>query len=238
MHFACIQSVVVSLIPCDPGLMGVPMFSWIRDIVMWVRRAGAASWAQAVIFSRLGVHPLGWQHDAPLLPAAMVSNVGHWLEPARVLRFGIPLLGVALSLSAVAANPSDDQSSRQRLAPADVPQERPVWMTVGAARFDVILEDNPTAAAFAHLLPATFEMTELNGNEKLVRLPHDLPSKPILPGTIRAGDVLLYGDNTVVVFYETFQSSYRYTRIGRIPNPDGLAKALGRGNPRVSFAAP
>jgi len=44
----------------------------------------------------------------------------------------------------------------------------------------------------------------------------------MLPGTIRTGDILLYGDNTVVVFYETFQSSYRYTPIGRISNPDGL----------------
>lgn len=147
-------------------------------------------------------------------------------------------MGIALALSAAAADRSDDESSKRCLTPTGVPKETPVWMTVGTARFPVILEDNPTATAFAQLLPATFDMTELNGNEKLVRLPHNLPSKPMLPGTIRTGDILLYGDNTVVVFYETFQSSYRYTRIGRISNPDGLAKALGRGNPRVSFAAP
>ncbi len=113
-----------------------------------------------------------------------------------------------------------------------------MWMNIGAQRFAVVLEDNPTAAAFAKLLPATFDMTELNGNEKLVRLPRSLPSKPMLPGTIRTGDILLYGTNTVVVFYETFQSSYSYTRIGRVVESSGLAKALGPGNPRIEFTVP
>lgn len=56
------------------------------------------------------------------------------------------------------------------------------------------------------------------------------------PGSIRAGDVMLYGNDTLVVFYETFESSYSYTRIGRIAESDGLARALGRGNARVAFA--
>ena len=113
-----------------------------------------------------------------------------------------------------------------------------MWMTIGSQRFAVTLEDNPTARAFAQLLPATFAMTELNGNEKYVHLPGTLPSKPVRPGTIRTGDILLYGNNSVVVFYETFHSSYSYTRIGRVAESDGLAKALGPGNPRVSFSAP
>jgi hypothetical protein len=111
-------------------------------------------------------------------------------------------------------------------------------MTIGSQRFAVTLEDNPTASAFAQLLPATFDMTELNGNEKYVRLPRSLPNKPVPPGTIRTGDILLYGNNTVVVFYETFQSSYSYTRIGRVAEGAGLAKALGPGNPRVAFTVP
>lgn len=113
-----------------------------------------------------------------------------------------------------------------------------MWMTVGTQRFAVILEDNPTAAAFAQLLPAAFDMTELNGNEKYVRLPRSLPNKPVPPGTIRTGDIMLYGNNTVVVFYETFRSSYSYTRIGRITETAGLAQALGSGNQRVAFAVP
>jgi hypothetical protein len=50
--------------------------------------------------------------------------------------------------------------------------------------------------------------------------------------------VLLYGNDTLVVFYETFRSGYGYTRIGRITESAGLAQALGPGNQRVVFAMP
>lgn len=113
-----------------------------------------------------------------------------------------------------------------------------MWMTIGTQRFAVTLEDNPTARAFAQWLPATLDMTELNGNEKYARLPRSLPTDPAQPGTIHTGDVLLYGSNTLVVFYETFRSSYSYTRVGRIEEAAGLAEALGPGNPRVTFTVP
>ena len=160
-------------------------------------------------------------------------------DPTRRLRMGAALLGLALSLSVGAVDETRAQNSARSLDKAAPSQEQThVWMTIGTARFAVTLEDNPTARAFAQLLPATFDMTELNGNEKYVHLPGTLPSKPVRPGTIRTGDILLYGNNSVVVFYETFQSSYSYTRIGRVVESDGLAKALGPGNPRVSFSAP
>ena len=38
-----------------------------------------------------------------------------------------------------------------------------------------------------------------------------------------------------MLFYETFSSSYSYTRIGSIDNPTGLAAALGTGNVSVRF---
>ena len=111
-----------------------------------------------------------------------------------------------------------------------------MWMTIDTQRFAVALEDNPTVSAFVQLLPVTLEMAELNGNEKHATLPRSLPTNAARPGTIRTGDVLLYGDNTVVVFYATFRSSYSYTRIGRIEESAGLHQVLGSGNVRVTFA--
>ena len=113
-----------------------------------------------------------------------------------------------------------------------------MYMTVGTMRFVLTLEDNPTSRAFVQLLPATFEMTDLNGNEKKVTLPRSLPTKSVRPGTIRTGDVLLYGNDTLVVFYKTFQSDYSYTSIGRIAQSAGLAEALGPDNQRVVFEIP
>ncbi|MDE5593664.1 MAG: hypothetical protein K2I75_07015, partial [Clostridiales bacterium] len=40
----------------------------------------------------------------------------------------------------------------------------------------------------------------------------------------------------VVLFYETFSSSYSYTRIGRVNDTDGYKSALGRSGVTVTFA--
>ena len=112
-----------------------------------------------------------------------------------------------------------------------------MWMIIGGThRFAVALEDNPTARAFAQMLPLTLDMRDLNDNEKDVRLPRSLPTNAVRPGTIRTGDVMLYGSDTLVVFYKTFPSSYSYTRIGRVTRVDGLVEALGTGSQRIGFA--
>ena len=111
-----------------------------------------------------------------------------------------------------------------------------MWMTVGERRFALTLADTDAARAFAARLPMTLDMTDLNGNEKKFDLPQALPAKASRPGTIRNGDLMLYGANTVVLFYLSFESPYAYTRLGRVTNPSGLAEALGKGNARVQFS--
>ena len=108
-------------------------------------------------------------------------------------------------------------------------------VTVGTKTFTATLADSETGRAFAQLLPMTLSMTELNGNEKYHYLDSSLPTDSYQPGTIQAGDLMLYGNNCVVLFYETFSSSYSYTRIGSIDNPAGLAAVLGSGNVSVRF---
>ena len=119
---------------------------------------------------------------------------------------------------------------------ANPSRERRIWMTVGERRFSVALADNEAARAFATQLPLALDMPDLNGNEKHASLPRPLPVDAAKPGTIREGDVLLYGDDTLVIFYKTFPSSYSYTRIGRIEQSAGLAQALGPGSQRITFA--
>lgn len=109
-------------------------------------------------------------------------------------------------------------------------------MTIGGKhRFEVTLEDSPTARAFVQLLPLSLDMPDLNDNEKHVRLPRALPTSPSRPGTIRNGDLMLYGSNTLVVFYKTFASPYAYTQIGRISKVEGLVEALGPSAARIDF---
>jgi len=116
------------------------------------------------------------------------------------------------------------------------PEALRMWMTVGERRFAVTLTDNAATRALAAQLPLTLDMSELNGNEKHGDLPKPLPANASRPGTIRNGDLMLYGADTLVVFYLTFQSSYSYTRLGRVDAPSDLAGALGPRGVRVRFS--
>lgn len=106
---------------------------------------------------------------------------------------------------------------------------------IGTRTFTATLADNATATAFKALLPMTVAMVELNGNEKYFDLPGNLPANASNPGTIQNGDLMLYGASTLVLFYKAFATSYRYTRLGRVQDPAGLAAAMGSGNVAVTF---
>lgn len=119
-------------------------------------------------------------------------------------------------------------------APEEV--EHVISIEVNGQTFSATLADNDTARAFAARLPMTLDMRELNGNEKYFYLNEPLPAAAQRVGQIRAGDLMLFGSDCVVLFYENFATSYTYTPIGRIDDPAGLADALGRGSAAVAFS--
>lgn len=108
-------------------------------------------------------------------------------------------------------------------------------ITVNNASFPLTLEDNAAARAFGTRLPMTISMAEMNGNEKYANLSGALPASSLNPGTIRTGDLMLFGAATLVLFYETFSTPYSYTRLGRVSDPSGLSAALGTGSVTVTF---
>ena len=96
------------------------------------------------------------------------------------------------------------------------PASNQMRIKIGSSTFTATLSDNATATAFKGMLPMTVKMSELNGNEKYFDLPVNLPTNASNPGTIQSGDLMIYGSNTLVLFYKTFSTSYGYTRLGRI----------------------
>lgn len=106
-------------------------------------------------------------------------------------------------------------------------------MIINDVPYKVTLFDNPTTSYLLDLLPLEITMHELNGNEKYYYFNETLPSNPTNVTTIKAGDIMLYNDNCLVIFYEDFQTSYRYTKIGEITNPTNLKEVVKDGDIKV-----
>ena len=120
-------------------------------------------------------------------------------------------------------NPEQDQNDEENQE--DMEPVKDIVLTIGGSRFTAVLEDNAAAEAFAAMLPMDLQMEELNGNEKYHYLDESLPVSSERPGTIREGDLMLWGSSCIVLFYGR-----------RIENPEGLAEAVGSGSVQVSFS--
>lgn len=175
------------------------------------------------------------------------------------LTFLILLLTMTISLSACMDNPAEkgvgetnttgvttpitstpsDESENTGEPDATLGDEeeslRKITIQAGGQSFKATITDNPTSRAFIEKLPLTLEMQELNGNEKFFYFEDELPSDAVRAGEIKEGDLMLYGSDCLVLFYESFSTSYSYSHLGRIDDPTGLAEALGSGNVSIVF---
>lgn len=152
-----------------------------------------------------------------------------WFRPVSVLLLALSALAVCCR-----STPASAEASRPAAQSAD-PMSYRIRIRAGGAAFAAVLPATPASLEFKSMLPLILDMRELNRNEKYAALPRRLPVQETAPGQIRAGDLMLYGSNTLVLFYESFPSSYRYTRLGQLTTAEGLKAALGTGSVSVTF---
>lgn len=107
---------------------------------------------------------------------------------------------------------------------------------INGQNFTAELYDNQAGSKLKTFLPLQLNMKELNGNEKYCYLDSSLPAQAQKVGKINAGDIMLFGNDCLVVFYKSFNTSYSYTRLGRITNAAALEKAVGRGSVQMNFS--
>lgn len=116
-------------------------------------------------------------------------------------------------------------------------KEQKLMLTIGGEEFTASVEENETTKAFLAMLPLSLTMNDFNGNEKVNSLPESVRKEDACcPGTIYSGDIMCYGSNQLVIFYDTFTTVYSYVKIGHIEDVEGYEAALGSGSVEVTFS--
>jgi hypothetical protein len=153
----------------------------------------------------------------------------------KLLATVFALFSLSLCIAGCAGNDGNVETGKTVNPTISNPEGNTMKVSIGSVVFTAILNDNATTSAFRKMLPLTITMEELNGNEKFYYFRDTLPSDASAGGNIQPGDLMLYGKNCLVLFYEGFNTSYSYTRIGHIENASGLAAAVGTGNATIQF---
>jgi hypothetical protein len=128
------------------------------------------------------------------------------------MKFLIVIMLSAASLFSSSVGCSKDQSpiagntniNNQGGNTANETKSNKMKIKIGAKTFNATLYDNVTATAFKAMLPLTLRMDELNGNEKKYDFSNSLPIESFNLKTINSGDLMIWGSNTLVLFYKTF----------------------------------
>lgn len=101
-----------------------------------------------------------------------------------------------------------------------------IKIIINEKEYKLNLEKTDEAKDFINNVPGELVMMDLNNNEKYVYLDKVFMNNPINVNYIEKGDLMLYGDNCLVIFYKSFETTYSYTKIGHINNLDDLNDEL------------
>ena len=146
----------------------------------------------------------------------------------KCLKISIPILVVVVVSAIVTTilmnnkSPNMDPELNQETSIANNNEKEnkmaKIYASLNNEKLEIDLEENSTTSALVKLLPLDITMNDLNKNEKYAYLDESLPTNTYSPKHIEAGDVMLFGDNCLVIFYKSFDTSYSYSKIGHINN--------------------
>lgn len=131
-----------------------------------------------------------------------------------------------------ASLPTDNNSSTEVMS-----EMTTIQVIINGQEFEAELNDNKAARQFTEMLPLQLDMEDLHDNEKYFYFSENFGTADQEMKEIQEGDLLIYDSKCLVLFYESFETSYQYTPLGRISDTAGLKEALGTGTVSVSFQA-
>ena len=110
-----------------------------------------------------------------------------------------------------------------------------IIITIKNKKHEAVLYDNSTTKELIKKFPITITMSDLNGNEKYYNFSKSFSTSSENVASINKGDIMLFGDNCLVIFYKSFSTRYRYTKLGYIKNLEDLENSLGKGDIEITF---
>ena len=110
-----------------------------------------------------------------------------------------------------------------------------IIITIKNKKYEAILYDNSTTKELIKKFPITITMSDLNGNEKYYNFSKSFSTSSENVANINKGDIMLFGDNCLVIFYKSFSTRYRYTKLGYIKNLEDLENSLGKVDIEITF---
>lgn len=110
-----------------------------------------------------------------------------------------------------------------------------IIITIKNKKYEAILYDNSTTKELIKKFPITITMSDLNGNEKYYNFSKSFSTSSENVANINKGDIMLFGDNCLVIFYKSFSTRYKYTKLGYIKNTEDLENSLGKGDIEITF---
>lgn len=88
---------------------------------------------------------------------------------------------------------------------------------IDGKEFAVQWNNSPAVRELVKHLPLTLKMQDFNDNEKYGRLPFALSGQKTVPSKITSGEIMLFQDKTLVIFYEDINNpAYSYIALGHI----------------------
>lgn len=149
----------------------------------------------------------------------------------------IIILGIIvfLYLEKTSSNRTTQKTMPSTVSKGEMKKMPKITITINNQVYTATLEENDTTKKLINKLPLKITMDELNDNEKYYYMDSSLPTDSKRVGKIETGDMMLYGSNCLVIFYDSFSTPYSYTRIGKIDNPDSLKSVVGKGNIEVTI---
>lgn len=110
-----------------------------------------------------------------------------------------------------------------------------IIITIKNKKYEAILYDNSTTKELIKKFPITITMSDLNGNEKYYNFSKSFSTSSENVANINKGDIMLFGDNCLVIFYKSFSTHYKYTKLGYIKNTEDLENSFGKGDINITF---